>query len=95
MLYAQSFSNIFHFFSDNLCTMCYFEIVSDYNFTEREVLLMKKKHFKKLVSVALAAVMAIGMSTTTFAAAPQPDKTEKTISANGYDFVVTEKIYPD
>lgn len=70
-------------------------IVNDYNFTEREVLLMKKKHFKKLVSVALAAVMAIGMSTTTFAAAPQPDKTEKTISANGYDFVVTEKIYPD
>lgn len=31
---------------------------------------MIKKHFKKLVSVALAAVMVMGMSLTAFAAEP-------------------------
>ena len=29
---------------------------------------MMKKHFKKLVSLALSAIMVVGMSITTFAA---------------------------
>lgn len=47
--------------------MCYIKIANYYTFTEMEVLLMIKKHFKKLVSVALAAVMTLGMSLTAFA----------------------------
>ncbi len=35
---------------------------------------MKKKHFKKLISLALAAVMVMGMSVTSFAAEPQTPK---------------------
>ena len=54
-----------------------------------------KKHFKKLVSVALSAVMVMGMSVTAFAAEPQTSEIEKTISANGYDFTVTEHTAPD
>ena len=49
---------------------------------------MIKKYFKKLVSVALSAVMVMGMSVTAFAAEPQTSEIEKTISANGYDFTV-------
>ena len=54
-----------------------------------------KKHFKKLVSVALSAVTVMGMSVTAFAAEPQTSEIEKTISANGYDFTVTEHTAPD
>lgn len=36
-------------------------------FKESEELPMMKKHFKKLVNLALTAVMVMGMSTTTFA----------------------------
>lgn len=61
------FFQYFPFFSDILCTMCYVKIVNYYSFTEMEVLLMIKKYFKKLVSVALAAAMIMGMSVTAFA----------------------------
>ena len=36
-------------------------------FKESEELPMIKKHFKKLVGLALTAVMVMGMATTTFA----------------------------
>ena len=36
---------------------------------------MMKKHFKKLVSLALSAIMVVGMSITTFAAEVQPAAT--------------------
>jgi hypothetical protein len=50
--------------------MFYIKIVNYYSFMEMEVLLMIKKHIKKLVSIVLSAVMVIGMSTTAFAATP-------------------------
>lgn len=95
MLYAQSFSNIFHFFSDILCTMCYVKIVNYYSFTERAVLLMIKKHFKKLVSVALTAVMALGMTTTAFANEKDTLNLDAALMEKGYPQIVLDTMDED
>lgn len=80
------FFQYFPFFSDILCTMCYVKIVNYYSFTEMEVLLMIKKYFKKLVSVALAAAMVMGMSVTAFAnETPVTNNNETKITLNEYE----------
>lgn len=89
------FYNIFHFFSDILCTMCYVKIVNYYSFTERAVLLMIKKHFKKLVSVALTAVMALGMTTTAFANEKDTLNLDAALMEKGYPQIVLDTMDED
>lgn len=55
---------------------------------------MVRKHFKKLVCLALSSIMVIGMSATAFAA-ETADETEKTVKSGGYTFEITEKTEKD
>lgn len=72
--------------------MCYVKIVNYYSFTEMEVLLMIKKYFKKLVSVALAAAMIMGMSVTAFAnETPVTNNNETKITLNEYELAETTR----
>lgn len=52
---------------------------------------MLKKHLKKIVSLVLVTVMAIGMSVTAIAAEPSTNGIEKSVSVNGYTFSITER----
>ena len=49
---------------------------------------MLKKHLKKIVSLVLVTVMAIGMSVTAIAAEPSTNGIEKSVSVNGYTFSI-------
>ena len=52
---------------------------------------MLKKHLKKIVSLVLVTVMAIGMSVTAIAAEPSTNGIAKSVSVNGYTFSITER----
>lgn len=49
---------------------------------------MMKKHFKKLVSLALTAVMVMGMSVTSFAAETETEIPAYSVTVNEYDIYV-------
>lgn len=53
------------------------------------------KNPKKLLSIALSCIMISALSTTAFAADIQSLGTEKTLSAKGYSFTITEKVNPN
>lgn len=57
-------------------------------FKESEELPMLKKHFKKLVSLALTAVMVMGMSVTSFAAETETEIPAYSVTVNEYDIYV-------
>lgn len=50
---------------------------------------------KKLLSIVLSLAMVFSFSATTFATKSNHTENEKTVSANGYDFTITEKTSPD
>lgn len=54
---------------------------------------MIKKHFKKLVSLVLAATMVMGMTVTSFAAEEHNNSgISKTVEVNGYTFEIEEQV---
>ena len=61
-------------------------------FKESEELPMLKKHFKKLVSLALTAVMVMGMSVTSFAAETETEIPAYSVTVNEYDIYVGKNL---
>lgn len=56
---------------------------------------MIKKHFKKLVSVALTAVMALGMTTTAFANEKDTLNLDAALMEKGYPQIVLDTMDED
>lgn len=56
---------------------------------------MIKKHFKKLVSIALSAVMIMGMSVTTFAAEKETTNIDTVLLERGYPQIVLDSMDTD